>query len=208
MTFALATFDLFTYAFSGALQLSLLTYVAARLHWINLGAVFDAPGALLFAGVAILSYLLGHVTYALGLTLDRLPLARRDVAVRETFTTRNPGAAGRPFISAHLNLLLSGVELHNREVAMEITRLRAVGLMVRNSAIPLAVGAVVAVVELVAGGPRVFAACAAVLLGLVAVAALDQGRRLRGWANQKILELAYWVPEIDEKVRPPAAEPG
>jgi hypothetical protein len=209
MTFALGIFDLFTYAIPGVLQLSLLAYIAARLHWIDLGAVLSGPGALVFAGVAIVGYLLGHLTYAFAGALDRLPPKRRDIiAARAAFESRNPAARGRPFVSAHTGLLFAAIELHNREAAAEVARLQAVGLMVRNSAIPLAGGAVVAVVELIAGDSRAFAACAAVLLAGLTVAAVNRGQRLRSWATVKTLELAFWVPDIDEKVRvreePPA----
>jgi hypothetical protein len=58
---------------------------------------------------------------------------------------------------------------------METARLRAVGFMLPNAAPPLV---------------------------LTAAACLERGARVLYWANVKTLELAFWVPGIDEMLEP------
>ena len=65
MSFTLSIFDLFGYAVPGSLYLALLAYVSNRLGWPNLGPTKDLNTTVLIISIALVSYLLGHVTYQL-----------------------------------------------------------------------------------------------------------------------------------------------
>jgi hypothetical protein len=210
--FTLGIFDLFAYAIPGSLQLCLLCYLADRSHLIDVRVVLQAPSGFTFVGLALLSYLLGHLTYALGGLLDRVipPRYRRGASSdktrsegRHAFVHRNPGARGRAFVEADAHLLLAAVELTAREAAAEISRLRASGLMLRNTSVPLAFGALVGISESVFARARGPALAVAAGLTLASVLAVRRGAHLRGWALSKTLELSYWIPDIDSKLRPP-----
>lgn len=66
---------------------------------------------------------------------------------------------------------------------------------------PFLVGSVVSTVEAVANPARALAIISAVLFAGAALSVLHSGRRLRGWAFQKTLEICYWVLEIDAAVQ-------
>jgi len=199
VTLALGIFDVFTYAIPGSLYLTLLVYVAARAGWLPLDAAGGFDTSVLLIGVALASYLLGHVTYRLGSLLNRLVPPRdhlRAGAARE-FTDRVPGAKARRLASVDPQLLLAAVEARSKDVAVEISRLRAVGLMLQNAAPALLLGGLVAVVELAAGPRPPAAACCAALLFAGALAAVRRGRTLRRWSLMKTYELAFWVTGPD-----------
>jgi hypothetical protein len=206
MTFTLGIFDLFAYAIPGSLNLAFFTYLAVRLGWTDLGSARD-PGLGLLIGLAIASYLLGHLSYPVSARLDRTVQRWRrtmDDARRE-FLARTPAAADRAFLRADGMLLLGAVELHDSGIATEIGRLRAIGLMVRNSGLPMALAFVAALVELAIGANRPLAAVCAVLFGLGTVGSMWQGQKLRHWANIRTLEVCFWLPDIDERLRSLAA---
>ena len=78
--------------------------------------------------------------------------------------------------------------------------------MLRNTAPPLALGAVAAIVAGATGSNVAAAACCAVGFPLAAAACLYRGSEVLHWANVKTLELAFWIPGIDEMLEPgPAA---
>src|SRR4051794_15235337 len=137
MSLMLGIFDVFTYAIPGSLYLLLGAYVATRLGWVNIGDLNTSPSIVLIAAIIIASYLVGHVTYPMGSNLGHvLPLWRRSIDdARDEFTRRVPAAAERPYVRADLSLLQAMAENQQREVAQEITPLRAVGLMVRNCSV-------------------------------------------------------------------------
>ncbi|WP_158885678.1 hypothetical protein [Amycolatopsis anabasis] len=201
MTFAIGIFDLFAYAIPGSLYLGLFGYLATRLHWIDAAAAGRTPVVLLIIAVVLLSYLLGFLAYPVGALADRLAPRWYRHDPRETFLRREPALRNREFVRVHGFLLLSAVELHDREAAMDVSRLRASGLMLRNCSAPLLLGAVAAIVELIVGGHRWFAAVSAVLLVAASGGTISQGRKLRRWAQSKTLELAAWIPDIDERIR-------
>lgn len=206
MSLTLGIFDVFTYAIPGSLYLVLGAYVAARFGWVNIGDLTTSPSIMLIAAIIIASYLAGHVTYPMGSSLDLLPRSRRSIDdARDEFTRRVPAAAERPYARADLSLLQAMAESQQREVAQEIIRLRAVGLMVRNCCVPMLLAAVVSVIEAVVGHRPEAAIAAAVLLLGGTLAGLWQGQRLRHWANLKTLEICFWIPDIDTHVQP--AEP-
>jgi len=208
VTFALGIYDLFAYAIPGALQLVFLLYLGQRWQWVNTQALTQVPSGLLLVAMTLVSYLLGHLQYPVGWLFDRVARSRgrlRWETARQGFLSRNPSAEGRHFIDADAHLLLAAVELHAREVAAEITRLRVTGLMLRGCAVPLACGALSAAVELAITPARLTANAVTALLVVATIMAMNCSIRLRGWALAKTFELAFWVPGIDDKVRLTAA---
>jgi hypothetical protein len=204
MTVALGIFDLFTYAVPGALQLALFAYVAHRLGWLDLGALAQTPSGILFVALALASYILGHLNYALGRLIDRV--TKQDYrygpeATRRAFLARNPSAHGRAFTGVDSWLLKAAVDLHSHEAAVEIGRFRATGLMLRSSVLPLALSALTAIVETI-GSPRRLqpALTAAALFVLAAVIAARRSFQLRSWAEAYTLQLAYWIPDVDGRI--------
>ncbi|WP_436493367.1 hypothetical protein [Actinokineospora sp. HUAS TT18] len=205
MTFAIGIFDLLTYAIPGSLYLTFFGYLAARLHLLGF-APNTVPAWLLVVGVILLSYLLGYLAYPIGAKLDRvIPRRHRQSEVAE-FLHRVPAAKGRAFVDTDPHLLQAALELQDREVALEVSRLRAAGLMLRNSAPPLVWGFAAAVVEIFIAPNRWLAVGCAVLLVSWPVLLIIQGRRLRRWAHLKTLELCFWVPDIDERSAGSTAE--
>ncbi|RJQ75710.1 hypothetical protein D5S17_20080 [Pseudonocardiaceae bacterium YIM PH 21723] len=200
MTFAIGFFDLFTYAIAGSLYLGLASYVAFRLHLLDPAAVQRMPVLLTAVIIVVASYLLGYLAYPIGNRLNQLLPGYHARVGRTEFLRRNPLAQGRPFLRANEALLLAGLELHDRETAAEAARQRAIGLMLRSSAPALLFGAVAAVVELIRWRHPLPAATCAVLLAAGAVTMITEGRKFTRWADMKILELCFWLPEIDEKL--------
>ncbi len=201
MAITVGIFDLFTYSVPGSLYLALLTYLATRLGMVDPAALNGVNGLLLVGGAVLLSYLLGYIAYPLGSLLERVVPNPRPRNPRAEFVRRTPAARDRAFVQADSHLLVAGLELHDLAVATEANRLRASGLMLRNSAAPLLVAAVLAVVEAFAGGHPVLAATSAVLFAAVSVLLVSQARKLSRWATIKTLELTFWLPDVDEKFR-------
>ncbi|MEV5526746.1 hypothetical protein [Streptomyces prunicolor] len=199
MTLAVGVFDLFSYGIPGALHLSLIIYVLVRWNVVDLGELISAPSALQVVACAVASYLLGHLAYPLSAVLDKVaPRWNRNVeSARLEFMARVPEARSRAFVHADISLLLAAVELHDKEAASEITRLRGLALMLRNSALALAFALLVAVMELIVSSHHVLAGgCAAVLLASC-VAAVREGRLVQHFDRLKTLEICFWIPDID-----------
>jgi hypothetical protein len=203
VTIAVGIFDLFTYTIPGSLYLGFLSYVALRLHWVAPGAIGGLPTALLIVIVVLAAYLIGYVGYPVGAVLNRAVPHRRERGARQEFLGRVPAAQGRAYVQADPHLLHSGLQLHDKDVAIEVTRLRASGLMLRSSAPPLVLGFIAAIVELFAGPRPVLAASCAAVFAAGAASLIIQGRRLTYWAGLKTLELAFWLPDVDEKTKAP-----
>lgn len=201
MSIAVGIFDLFTYAIPGSLYLAFFGYLATRLGWIDPGAVSRTPVLLLVIAIAVASHLLGYLAYPLGATANRLVPRRRVRPPREEFLRRNPAARDRPYVHADSFLLVCAVQLHDMDAAMEVSRLRAGGLMLRNSAPALVLAFVAAIVELMLGADQVLAAGGAVLAAVGFFALLTQGRRMGHMASLKTLELCFWLPDIDQRCR-------
>jgi hypothetical protein len=119
---------------------------------------------------------------------------------RATFVARFRAPLERPFVNANRHLLLAAIELRDRELAFEISRLRATGLMLRCVGLPLGLGALVALVEIGTGGRPWAAAASAVVLLVIAAGSLWQGRTLLKWAGMKTLEICYWLPDLDDQL--------
>jgi hypothetical protein len=201
VTFAVGIFDLFTYTIPGALYLGFFSYLAFRLHWVDPVAVGGLPTAVLVVILVLASYLLGYMAYPVGALLDRVVPRRRERQPLKEFLRRVPAARDRAYVQVDRGFLLSAIQLQDKDVAVDVVRLRAAGLMLRNSGPVLVLGSVAAIVEIFASErPGMAAACAAVFVA-GATALIIQGRRLRYWAGLKTLELAFWLPDVDEKFR-------
>jgi hypothetical protein len=194
-------FDLFTYAIAGGLYLAVVGYIAGRLGLFDLGALNDVNGVLLVIGVVVLSYLCGILGYPLGALMNRLIPRRRKDPPRAEFRRRNPGARDRDYVNADSFLLLAAISLHDLDVAAEVNRLRASGLMARNAGPALALAASTALVEVFTSGHPVPALVCAVVFAPASVLLILEGRRLGHMASIKTLELCFWLPDIDDRIR-------
>ncbi|WP_037819103.1 hypothetical protein [Amycolatopsis sp. VC5-11] len=198
MTFAVGIFDLFSFAVPGAVQLSLLVYVLDRLGVLHVAALTSAPGALLVAGAVVASYLLGHLFHPLAAQLERLRPRRDAEAARQEFVAQVPQARDRAYVQSNPALLVAAAELHDKDAAGEIVRMRAQSVMLRNIAFAFALAAVVALVQTATGPHRVIAAGAAALSLLGAAGALGSSRKVWHMSRIKTLEICYWIPDIDQ----------
>lgn len=204
MSLSLGLFDVFTYMVPGSLYLSVLLFVTSSSHLVHLGSLKDVPSIVLLAGVLIASYLLGWAAEPMANVLNRAMHARatsNEAAARQGFAAMVPSAAGRPFVHADIYLLQAAAEMHAKDAATEISRLRATGLMLRNCSVPLLAACAVAVAEAAAGRHTTASVIAAVLFAAAAISMLRAGRRMRSWAYGKTLQICYWIPEIDEAIR-------
>ncbi|MFC3452800.1 hypothetical protein [Amycolatopsis speibonae] len=207
MNFVIGVFDLFAYTIPGALYVAFFGYLGTKLHILTVASVAGVPTVVLVVVIVVLSFLLGYLAYPAGDALERIVPRRRDRNPVEVFLKRSPAAKDRAFLKENPHLLLGALQLHDKEVAVDITRLRASGLMVRNCAPPLLFGAVAAIVEIFAGKHPFIAAGFAVLLLFASLTLVSQGRKLSLWAGMKTLELCFWIPEIDEKLAADEAAP-
>jgi hypothetical protein len=214
---SLGVFDIFAYSVPGSLYLALLLYVLDQASWIDLGQVGDLNSTVLIAGGIVASYLLGHLTYAPRRFLGRwLPqwLGRERSAQRE-FLDRFPLAQSMAFVRVDRAVVFAAIEVKAPDSAVEISRLRASGIALRNAGFAFLLSAGVAAVELVAGHERGLAAfcVAAFLAGFVG--ATRAGHELSRWAALKTLEVAFWLPDIEAALatrsptppQPPPAPP-
>lgn len=199
MNFAIGVFDLFAYTIPGALYVAFFGYLGAKLHILTAASVAGVPTVVLVILIVVLSFLLGYLAYPLGDALERVVPRKRQRDLSADFLRRTPAAEGRAFVQQSPHLLLSALQLHDREVAIDVTRLRASGLMVRNCAPPLLFGAIAAIVEIFTGKHPFIAAGCAVLLLLSSLTLISQGRKLGHWAGLKTLELCFWLPDVDER---------
>ncbi|MFI7119576.1 hypothetical protein [Amycolatopsis sp. NPDC049868] len=203
MNFAIGVFDLFAYTIPGALYVAFFGYLGTKLHILTAASIGGVPTVALIVVIVVLSFLLGYLAYPLGEALERIVPRRRSRNAPEEFLRRTPEAEGRPFLKENTHLLLGALQLHDKEVAADVTRVRASGLMVRNCAPPLLFGAVAAIVEIFAGKHPFIAAGFAVLFLLASLTLVTQSRKFGLWAGMKTLELCFWIPEIDEKLAAP-----
>jgi hypothetical protein len=95
--------------------------------------------------------------------------------------------------------LLSAIEVHNFDLADDVKRFRAIGVMLRSTTVALSVAALVAFVEIFTSGRPTIASTCFVLLAGAAVMALHQGNVAAYWAKFKTYELASWLPEVQDK---------
>jgi hypothetical protein len=213
VTFALGIFDLFAYSIPGFLYIGFLGFFAYRVDWIalHLKDVKDVPSLLIVIVLAVSAYIIGHVTWPLGRYVDNLSYRWWPAAdATKVIVERDPSAAKSGYLQYSRFLLQARVEMTNREVASEISRLRAAGLMLRNCIPPLLLAFLYALVELAIGERRLMAGALAVLFLLAALGATTQSRTMQLWSILKTYELSYWdfaAGEPNAKGIPPAASP-
>ena len=215
MSLSLGLFEVFTYMVPGSLYLSVLLFIARSVRLVSLGSLKDVPSVVVLAGVLIASYLLGSAAEPMAEVLNRalrFGTTKQEAAVRRAFAADVPSAAGRPFVQADIYLLLAAAEIHAKDAALEISRLRALGLMLRNCSVPFLAASAVALAEAATRHHIAVSVICAVLFAAATLSVLRSGRRLRTWATAKTLQICYWIPEIDEVVRqggtvPPPRQP-
>jgi len=183
------------------LYLAFGAFVASRLGWVAIGPVLHAPAVVLAGGIAVSSYVLGLVTYPLGAIADRwLPGRPRAAQVRAEFARRTPAARDRAFLQADMSLLRAAVEIHYKDSSLEVARLGAVRLMIRNCAVPLAAASIACAGAAIAGGDRLLCVTTSLAMAAAGTAAIWQSRRFRRWWYMKTLETCYWIPAIDQAI--------
>jgi hypothetical protein len=200
VSLSLGLFDVFTYIVPGSLYLSITIYLGNTFGWMNLGQLKNVPSIVVVGGILVASYVLGIVTNPLAAALDRSLRPWKgvyDADVRQEFVSRVPSASGRPYVQSDFYLLLAAAEMNDKEAALEISRLRAVGLMIRNCTVPLLVACTVSIIDVAFGKNVPAAVVCSVLFASATLSGIHQGKRLRQWANMKTLEICYWIPDID-----------
>ena len=203
MAFILGIFDLLAYAIPGSLYLTTFAYVSHRAGWIDVPGLLGLPTLPLLIAVAIAAFLTGQAAHPVGNLVDRLnPFGstRRAEEAREEFVRRNAIATPRKFLKLDPFTLLAALEADDREAAADVFRLRSVGLMLARSVPALALGAVIALVEVFTGGLPLFAGLTSLVLGLVAAGCLYQSTTFHKWAIIRTYELSFWNDDMDERL--------
>jgi hypothetical protein len=203
MVILLGVFDLLAYAIPGSLYLAAFAYTAHRAGWIDVPSLVQLPSLLLLIGLAVAAFLAGQASYPLGRLVDRMnPFGSTDLAeeARAEFRQRNAVPTTRRFLQLDPFTLLAALEVEDREAAADVSRLRAVGLMLSRSVPALALGAAIALVEVFTGRFALFAALTGVVLALVAAGCLYQSATYRRWAIIRTFELSYWDDDIDARL--------
>jgi hypothetical protein len=203
MAFILGIFDLLAYAIPGSLYLSTFAYVSHRAGWIDVPSLVGLPSLLLLIALGVAAFLTGQAAHPLGNLVDRLnPFGSTNLAeeAREEFVRRSAIATPRKFLQLDPFTLLAALEADDREAAADVFRLRSVGLMLSRSVPALALGAVIAFVEIFTGGPELFAGLTSLVLVLVATGCLYQSAGFRKWAILRTYELSFWADGIDARL--------
>jgi hypothetical protein len=203
VAFILGLFDLLAYAIPGSLYLASFAYVSHRAGWIDVPTLVGLPSLLLLIGVAVAAFLTGQAAHPLGTLVDRLnPFRSTDLPAeaRAEFLRRNPDAAPRQFLQRDPFTLLAALEADDREAAADVFRLRSVGLMLSRSVPALALGALIALVEIFTGGLPVFAGLTGLVLALVAAGCLYQSASFARWSIIRTYELSFWNDDMDERL--------
>jgi hypothetical protein len=204
VTFRLGVFDVFTYTIPGSLYLALIAFLGEKLSWINIGDFKSVPTLVLVGALLIGSYLLGYSANPVAELLDRSLRWWKAVYIRlhdrKNLEAQGPDPKSRAYATANKYLLQALAETKERDVALEISRYRATGLMLRNCAPPFLVACVVSVVEAENGNHRVGAILCALFFGGAVLSCIGQGKLLRVWADAKIMQICYWIPDIDDMI--------
>jgi hypothetical protein len=191
----LGVFDLLAYAIPGSLYLAAFAYISHRAGWIEASDVLALPSVVLLIGAAIATFLMGQAAHPLGSLIDRInPFGATDLSdeARESFLRRNPKARSRRFLQVDPFTLLAALEVGAGEAAADVARLRSVGQMLSRAVPALALGVLIAVVEIFTGRFALFAALTGVVLALVGAGCLRQSATFRRWAIVRTYELSYW----------------
>lgn len=207
MSFTLGLYEVFAYSLPGGAYAALLAYLADRFGWLPQPLPFQGEAGIALLVLAGVSYALGHLAYGAGRWLERevrprlTPPRRRGTGTRvernrARFLARCPQAAGRPYLAVNPSLLLAAVQLLNRDAAAEVERINVGAMMLRGLAPPAFIGAAVAVVEAVVRGRPDVAGLGALLAATGTACWLLYDQRAR-WAEHKVYEFAFWMPEVD-----------
>jgi len=203
MAIILGIFDLLAYAVPGSLYLSTFAYVSHRAGWVDAPSLLGLPSLLLLTALAVAAFLTGQASAPLGNVVDRrnpFGSTRLTEAAREEFLRRNAAATPRRFVQSDPFTLLAALESDDTEAAADVSRLRAVGLMLSRSVPALALGSLTALVEVFTGSLRLFAGLTCLVLALVAAGCLRQSAAFRTSAIVRTYELAYWSADIDARL--------
>ena len=203
MAFILGIFDLLAYAIPGSLYLTTFAYVSHRAGWIDIPSLVGLPSLLLLIGVAIAAFLIGQAAHPLGRLVDRVnPFGSTNLAeeARDEFVRRSAITTPKKFLQLDPFTLLAALEADDREAAADVFRLRSVGLMLSRSVPALALGAVIAVVEIFTGKLPLFAGLTGLVLALVAAGCLYQSSSFHRWAILRTYELSFWNDDLDERL--------
>jgi hypothetical protein len=199
----LGVFDLLAYAIPGSLYLAVFTYASHRAGWIDAPSLLEIPTVLLLIAVAVAAFLMGQASYPLGSWIERInPFGSTDLPTeaKQEFLRRNAVAASRRFLQVDPFTLLAALEADANEAAAEVSRLRATGLMLSRSVPALAVGLLIALVEIFTGGVPLFAGLTGAVLALVALGCLYQSATFQQWAIIRTYELSLWNGDIDARL--------
>ena len=202
MAFILGLFDLLAYAIPGSVYLATFAYVSHRAGWIDLPGLVQLPSLLLLIAVAVMAFLVGQAAHPLGRLVDRInPFGSTEPSkeAREVFLRRNAIEAPRKFLELDPFTLLAALEADDREAAADVFRLRSVGLMLGRAVPALALGAVIAVVEIFTGTLPLFAGLTGLVLVLVAAGCLYQSASFQSWAILRTYELTFWNDDVDAR---------
>jgi hypothetical protein len=203
MAIILGVFDLLAYAIPGSLYLTTFAYVSHRAGWIDVPALLGLPSLLLLIALAVAAFLTGQASHPLGNLIDRFnPFGstRLSEEAREEFIRRNTIATPRKFLQLDPFTLLAALAVDDREAAADVFRLRAVGLMLSRSVPALALGAVIALVEIFTGRLPLFAGLTGLVLALVGAGCLYQSATFRKWAIVRTYELSFWNDDMDARL--------
>jgi hypothetical protein len=203
MAFILGIFDLLAYAIPGSLYLTTFAYVSHRAGWIDVPSLLGLPSLVLLIAVAVAAFLTGQAAHPLGRMVERFnPFGSKEPSkeAREEFVRRNAIDTPRRFLQLDPFTLLAALEADDREAAADVFRLRSVGLMLSRSVPALALGAVVALVEIFTGGFPLFAGLTSLFLALVAAGCLYQAAAFSKWAIIRTYELSFWNDNMDERL--------
>jgi hypothetical protein len=203
MAFVLGVFDLLAYAIPGSLYLTTLAYVSHRAGWIDVPGLVGLPSLLLLIALAVAAFLAGQASAPLGSLIDRVnPFGSTDVsgAAKQEFLRRNATATRRRFLQVDPFTLLAALEADDNEAAAEVSRLRAIALMLSRSVPALALSAFTALVETLTGGSPLFAGLTGLVLALVTAGCLYQAATFRTWAIVRTYELSFWNADIDARL--------
>ena len=203
MAIILGVFDLLAYAIPGSLYLAAFGYISHRAGWIEASDVLTLPSVILLIGAAIATFLMGQAAHPLGSLIDRInPFGAANLSdeAREAFLRRNPKAQSRRFIQIDPFTLLAALEVEAGEAAADVARLRSVGQMLSRAVPALALGVLIAVVEIFTGRFALFAALTGVVIALVGAGCLRQSAAFRRWAIVRTYELSYWNDGMDARL--------
>jgi hypothetical protein len=203
MALILGVFDLLAYAVPGSLYLTTFAYVSHRAGWIDVPGLVELPSLLLLAALAVAAFLTGQAAHPLGSMIDRInPFGSTELPeeAREDFLRRNATARRRRYLQLDPFTLLAALEVDDNEAAAEVSRLRAIGLMLSRSVPPLALGTLTALVEIFTGGSPLFAGLTGLVLALIAAGCLHQAASFLKWAIIRTYELSFWNDDIDARL--------